>query len=260
MSRARDLWTSVRVFYHAVSIIVAESLIFGLAVLPAFSLWQFIVSLRTWPSEYLNVLVVAMSILPSYFIFCLGLMAITAAATKVFGWRAPDGDVPIKGYPKPFIKWVKYNVATHVVRIFAGEVLRASPVWRWFLRANGMKIASNVHCNTAAIYDMNLITMEEHVVVGGKAQIVAHTVEGGVLKTAPVVFRRGATIGTHSIVTPGVEVGEGGRIGALSFVTKGTKIPPRTAYGGVPARLIKTYEEGQPQADVAAEEWLFREA
>lgn len=258
MSGIARVWLAVRLTYHATAILLTESLIFGLATLPAFSLWQFITSIRSWPSEYLNVLVIAVSILPSYFVFCLALMAITAATTKLMRWRAPLGDTPIKGYPKPFLRWVKYNVATHVVRIFAGEVLRASPVWRWFLKANGMKIGRGVHINTAALYDLNLITMEDHVVIGGKAQVVAHTVEAGVLRTAPVIFRKGATIGTHSIVTPGVEVGEGGRIGALSFVTKGTKVPPRTAYGGVPAKLIKTYEEAETPG-VAAEEWLFRE-
>ena len=259
MRRMRHAFGTVRVVFHSLAIILTESLIFGLAVLPAFAFWQFIVSLRTWPTEYLNVLVIAVTILPSYFVFCLALMAITAAATTAFRWRAPLGEIPIKGYPPAFVRWIKYNVATHIVRIFAGEVLRATPIWRWFCRANGMQIGRDVHINTAAIYDMNLIRMEDGVVIGGKAQIVAHTVEGGRLKTARVVFRKNATIGTHSIVTPGVEVGEGGRIGALSFVTKGTKIPPRTAYGGVPARLIKTYDEADP-ADVSAEEWLFREA
>ena len=42
-----------------------------------------------------------------------------------------------------------------------------------------------------------------------------------------------------------VEIGEGSAVGAMSFVPKGTKIPPNQAWGGVPARPIKQYEEGE---------------
>ena len=45
-------------------------------------------------------------------------------------------------------------------------------------------------------------------------------------------------IGINSVVGPGVEIGENSAVGAMSFVPKGTKIPPNEAWGGVPAMHV----------------------
>ena len=44
-------------------------------------------------------------------------------------------------------------------------------------------------------------------------------------------------IGQNSIIMSGVTVGDGGVVGAMSFVTK--NIPPYEIWGGVPAKFIK---------------------
>lgn len=60
------------------------------------------------------------------------------------------------------------------------------------------------------------------------------------LKYAPIVIKDGAHIGIGSIIMPGVTIGEGAVIGAGSVVTR--DIPPYCVAVGVPAKVIKTFE------------------
>jgi galactoside O-acetyltransferase len=54
--------------------------------------------------------------------------------------------------------------------------------------------------------------------------------------TAPVRIGRHAIVGAGSVVLPGVEVGDGCAIGALSLVRRST--PPFTTWAGSPARAL----------------------
>lgn len=53
----------------------------------------------------------------------------------------------------------------------------------------------------------------------------------------PVTLGKDVWLGTHVVVLPGVEIGDGAIIGAGSVVTK--SVPPYQVWGGVPARYIK---------------------
>ncbi|MDX1612260.1 MAG: hypothetical protein R3185_07815 [Candidatus Thermoplasmatota archaeon] len=244
-----------RITVSVVSLIVVESLVFGLAAVPAIGFWRWVGNARTWGPDLVRTAVLAVSVAPAYIIFSCALMGLTALACWAMRWRTPEGEHSLRDLDPNVLRWAKYSAATHVVRVICGELFRATPIWRWYLRAMGAKIGKGVHINTAAIYDINLFTLEDHVVIGGRAQLAAHLVEGGYVKAYPTVFRRGSTIGTGSIISPGVEVGEAGSIGALSFATKHTKVPAHTAYGGVPAKFLKEFEE-KPLSD---EELLYRE-
>lgn len=57
-------------------------------------------------------------------------------------------------------------------------------------------------------------------------------------KQGPVVLSRNCRIGSHSVVMPGVTVGENSRVGAFSFVN--TDIPANVLAFGVPARVIRS--------------------
>ena len=59
---------------------------------------------------------------------------------------------------------------------------------------------------------------------------------------APVVIGRHVIIGTGSVVLPGVNIGYGSAIGALSLVNKSLK--EWGIYSGVPAALIKARKKG----------------
>ena len=56
-------------------------------------------------------------------------------------------------------------------------------------------------------------------------------------KEGKVVLKKNCKIGAHSVIMPGVTVGENSVVGALSFVTK--DIPANVVAFGVPAKVVK---------------------
>ena len=79
------------------------------------------------------------------------------------------------------------------------------------------------------------VTLEDHVQVGSHCSIYScSTIDD---KAGPVTLKRNCRIGTHSVIMPGVTVGENSVIGAFSFVTD--DIPADVVAYGVPARVIR---------------------
>jgi acetyltransferase-like isoleucine patch superfamily enzyme len=99
----------------------------------------------------------------------------------------------------------------------------------------GMKIGSGVYINSTAVVDPSLIEIQDRVTIGGSASILAHYSQGGYLVVSPVKIGRGATIGLRAVLMGGVEVGEGAKVLANSFVLPNTKIPAGETWGGIPA-------------------------
>lgn len=251
---------TARVILGGALLIVSQSILFGIAVLPALVFWQLI---REWTrgfpifDPYGWYALVATSLIPAYMIFSITLMFSSAGFNRLMRWRTEAGEYPIHEYDWRVIRWACYNGSISVVRIFCGETMRVTPMWTYYLKANGAKIGPGVYVNSARLNDHNLLILEEKAVVGGDAKLVAHLAEKGMIKAQPVILRKRAVVGINSVIGPGVEIGEGSAVGAMSFVPKGTKIPPNQAWGGVPARPIKQYEvdefekKGQPGIPIA---------
>jgi acetyltransferase-like isoleucine patch superfamily enzyme len=77
--------------------------------------------------------------------------------------------------------------------------------------------------------------------IGDEVQIGSHcviysasTIDG---THGKVTIGKGAKIGTHSSIMPGVTIGEGAIVGAHSFVKN--DVPSRAVAVGVPAKVIK---------------------
>jgi acetyltransferase-like isoleucine patch superfamily enzyme len=229
-------------------LLLSQSAIFGLAVLPALLFWQ---GVRGWTrgfpyfDPYGWYAIVAMSLIPAYIIFSVFLMFLSASWNKLMRWRTTPGEHVLHDYSWTIIRWASYNASISVVRIFCGEAMRATPLWTFYLKANGAKIGKGVYVNTARLNDHNLLVLEDKAVVGGDAKLIAHLVEHGRVKAWPVRVGKRAVIGINTVVGPGVEIGDNSAVGAMSFVPKGTKIPANEAWGGVPARPIKHYAEDE---------------
>ena len=63
------------------------------------------------------------------------------------------------------------------------------------------------------------------------------------LISSPVVLQDNSAVGTNSVVLPGVTIGAGAWVGALSLVVK--DVPDRMLALGVPATVIKELEAGE---------------
>jgi acetyltransferase-like isoleucine patch superfamily enzyme len=84
----------------------------------------------------------------------------------------------------------------------------------------------------------NGVTIEDYVQIGSHCSIYSvSTIDN---KEGPVVLKKNCKIGSHSVVMPGVTVGENSIVGAFSFVNR--DIPDNVIAFGVPARVIKKIE------------------
>ncbi len=91
----------------------------------------------------------------------------------------------------------------------------------------GSVLADCIDIRTANHYydgeDLNMLPFDEKVIV------------------KPVVIKENVWIGSHCLILPGVEIGEGAVVGAGSVVTK--NVPALAVVGGAPAKVIKWRNE-----------------
>jgi acetyltransferase-like isoleucine patch superfamily enzyme len=218
-------------------IVIVEALVCGTAMLPAAAIWASadLFASPTVPRLFIWSVVA----IPSYAAFALGLMAVSPLATWATGARtAPGQEMRIADLDWALLRWVRYMVAIHIVRVFAGTLFRGSPLWTAYLRMNGARLGRRVYVNSVFISDHNLLECGDDVVIGAEVHLSGHTVEHGVVKTAPVILGDHVTIGVGTVVEIGVTVGPHCQIGALSFVPKHTNLPGHSVYVGAPAHPL----------------------
>ncbi len=85
------------------------------------------------------------------------------------------------------------------------------------------------------------INAKHGVTIGESAQVGSHcsiysvsTIDG---KHGPVRIGKNACLGSHSVVMPGVTIGDNALVGAFSFVTQ--DIPAGAVAYGVPAKVVR---------------------
>ena len=226
-----------RLCWTVVSLIVVETLVIASALSPVLAAWFLLASLPLAPA--VRLVVFALMAGPSYLVFALTLMPLSAIVTRILGWRAPlRAEMRITDLEWPLLNWVRGVAVNHVVRVLAGQLFRGTPPWSVYLRLSGARVGRRVYVNSLSVSDHNLLEFGDDVVIGADAHVAGHTVERGVVKTAPVRFGPRVVVGVGSIVDIGVTVGAGCQIGALSLVPKYVTLQAGAVYVGVPARRI----------------------
>lgn len=79
------------------------------------------------------------------------------------------------------------------------------------------------------------VTIDEFVQIGSHCSLYSDSTIDN--KQGSVHLKRNCRIGSHSVIMPGVTIGENSRIGAFSFVT--TDIPDNVIAYGIPARVAR---------------------
>jgi acetyltransferase-like isoleucine patch superfamily enzyme len=221
------------------SILVVESLVFGLSVLPAFYFWTWTLTWAIPDFPLLRPVIVATTLVPAYLVFAISFARLSALSTGAFGWRTvADRQMKLRDLDWPLMNWVRYMASTHIVRVLVGTVFRSSPLWTAYMRWNGARMGRGVHINSLSISDHNMLEFGDGVVIGESVHLSGHTVEGGMVKTGRVKLGRFVTVGLGSMVGINVQAGERCQIGALSVVLKGSTLDADSIYAGVPARKI----------------------
>lgn len=113
--------------------------------------------------------------------------------------------------------------------------------WHWLVQ-HSANLTLAPHTDIGAFTYINAkngVTIEEDVQIGSHCSIYSvSTIDD---KNAPVLLKKNCRIGSHSVVMPGVTIGENSIIGACSFVNK--DIPANVVAFGVPARVVRPLNE-----------------
>lgn len=84
----------------------------------------------------------------------------------------------------------------------------------------------------------NGVVIEDFVQIGSHCSIYSiSTIDN---KEGQVKLKKNCKLGSHSVIMPGVTIGENSMVGAFSFVNQ--DIPDNVVAVGVPARVIKKIE------------------
>lgn len=109
--------------------------------------------------------------------------------------------------------------------------------WYWIVRhPEKFKLGKRTDIGAFTyINALNGVTIENDVQIGSHCSIYSvSTIDN---KAGHVVLKKNCKLGSHSVVMPGVTIGENAVVGAMSFVNK--NIPPNTIAFGIPAKVVK---------------------
>ncbi len=110
---------------------------------------------------------------------------------------------------------------------------------RGLYRAIGMRVgqhASFAWQVTPDLFFPELIQVGDNCIIGYNTTILAHEYLLTEWRTGPVVIGRNVTIGANCTILPGVVIGDGAMISAMSLVNK--DVSPGAKMGGVPIRVL----------------------
>ncbi len=178
----------------------------GVSLAPGVYIVQFVYNLVENSSAIIQCLAIATSLSLAYFVYGICLIFVVPFLNWILFLRIK----PWRGswHSLETLPWYYHNALTQLVRYTFLTLVTPTPLNLIFYKLMGMRIGKNVVINTTNISDPALITMEDNVTIGGSATIFAHYAQAGFLVLAPVIIKKGATIGLKASIMGDVIVGE----------------------------------------------------
>ena len=139
--------------------------------------------------------------------------------------------------------------------IYANRFIPFLGLKNMLYRLTGMKVGTRCSFGLCAMVDVfypHMITVGQGCILGYDSVILAHEYLRNELRIGPVMIGNDVTIGTKSTILPGVVIGDGAVISAMSLVNK--DVPPNTIVGGVPIRVLGVVSREKRHEYPAAEE------
>ena len=109
--------------------------------------------------------------------------------------------------------------------------------WNWMCQHHmNLKLGNSVDIGAFTYINAKKgVTMGDYVQIGSNCSLYSiSTIDN---KEGNIILKKNCRVGTHSVVMPGVTIGENAVIGAFSFVN--TDIPDNTLAYGIPAKKIR---------------------
>ena len=181
--------------------------------------------------------IAAMIALCPLLVLCSGLFS--AAIAVALKWlvigRYRPGQHPLWS----FFVW-RDELVNSAHEQLAGEwLLRlaiGTPLMSLYLRAMGGKVGRGVWCETTAITEFDVVTLDDGCAVNRGSCLMTHVFHDRLLRIGPARIGAGATMGPTSAVLPDTTLGAGACIGGHSVVLRGERLPAGTRWHGAPVK------------------------
>ncbi|MDD2866513.1 MAG: hypothetical protein PHO59_04225 [Candidatus Omnitrophica bacterium] len=213
------------------------ALVIGLSMLPGlyllYGIWLHTASL----SLHMRLLMAALGLGASFFVFGITLMVLVSLIRIVFRLNLREGEYHILSWG--CVRWALANALQLVVSAVFMDFVLLTPFANLFFRMMGARVGRNAQINSKFCADLSLLELGDDAVIGGHATVICHSFERHRLILKKVRIARKAIIGLNAVVLPGCDIGEGALIAAGAVLGKGTVVPPHSVYSGVPAESAK---------------------
>jgi len=213
------------------------ALIIGLSMLPGLYLLYWIWLHTANLSMHMRLLMAALGLGASFFIFGLALMLLVSLLRIVFRLNLREGEYHVLSWG--CVRWALANALQLVVSAVFMDFILLTPFANLFFRMMGARVGRNAQINSKFCADLSLLELGDDAVIGGHATVICHSFERHRLILKKVRIARKAIIGLNAVVLPGCDIGEGALIAAGAVLGKGTAVPPHSVYSGVPAESAK---------------------
>ncbi|MBI4895180.1 MAG: acyltransferase [Candidatus Aenigmarchaeota archaeon] len=113
--------------------------------------------------------------------------------------------------------------------------------WNWMVQnKKNLKLGKKTDIGAFTYINAKYgVYIEDFVELGSHCSIYSESTIDG--KRGPVKIKKNAKIGSHSVIMPGVTIGENSVVGAMSFVNK--SIPDNSIAFGIPAKVVKIVKQ-----------------
>jgi acetyltransferase-like isoleucine patch superfamily enzyme len=115
--------------------------------------------------------------------------------------------------------------------------------WNWMCQ-NHENLVLEKNTDIGAFTYINAkfgVLIEEYVEIGSHCSIYSHSTIDN--KQGKVIIKRNAKIGTHSVIMPGITIGENTIVGAFSYVIE--SLPKNVIAYGIPAKVMRNIDESE---------------
>ena len=115
------------------------------------------------------------------------------------------------------------------------DFLRGTPMLPWALRLLGAKVGQGVYLNTTDLTEFDCVRIGDEAELNAWCGPQTHLFEDRVMKIGTVEIGARTTVGARGTILYDTHVGDGVRLGPLTLVAKGERLPAGTCWEGSPA-------------------------
>lgn len=132
------------------------------------------------------------------------------------------------------------RIVRQSILIILARYIPIFPLKNLVYRTLGMRVGRHVSVGFMVVFDIFFphdIALGDEAIIGYNSVILCHEFMRYEWRRGPVVIGRDVTIGANTTILPGVVIGDGATVSAMSLVNR--DVPPGAVVGGVPIRLLR---------------------